>query len=271
MYPAYLHKIVFGSVITKFALGGKVISGLRIGSEGMYHGGEVEVVGVGDGKVFYNELDEHGGVEKYSLTASLKHFKDSFAEFPSDRFHNQYEGKNPAQVWNSWSPEQRHHFMVDHLGHPSKYENDFAWGNVKYSYFTKDSELKKAIDEHVSQGSYAKGGGIEGSFSADTDKWFDGMVKFAEEAKEHPAMQKLIELSEKEASKSNLLKFKKLVEGCDCPNHELKKNFLHQINKVLEQEYKKEFRFAFGGNRRGSGKVSAASEFFSMFNQAATY
>lgn len=266
MYPAYLHKIVFGSVITKFALGGKVISGLRIGSEGMYHGGEVEVVGVGDGKVFYNELDEHGGVEKYSLSAPLKEFKAFFAKFPdTHKFSNQYEGVTPEEVWNGWTPEQRHHFFVDHLGYDGKYDKSFAWGEKKYSEFSKESRVKKAINEHVSEGSYAKGGGIKNSFEADTDKWFDGMVKFAEEAKEHPTMQKLIELSEKDASKSNLLKFKKLVEGCDCPNPELKKNFLHQINKVLEKGYGEIFKNAFGD------APSAGESFFSLFNNAANY
>lgn len=120
-------------------------------------------------------------------------------------------------------------------------------------------------------GTYAKGGKISSSFNEDTDSWFDGLSELSSDMKGNEKMDKLLSISDKEASKENIEKFKSILEDCECPKPELKKNIINHLDKVLDSKYKNEFKNSFGGKRNSGGKTSAASEFLSMFNQAATY
>lgn len=120
-----------------------------------------------------------------------------------------------------------------------------------------------------------KGGSIK-PFSEQTGEWFDDLVDFATEHRTNETLQKLIDISEKTASKENLEKFKTVLNSCECPKPSLKKALLEQIDNILDVQYKKEFKFSFGGNKSGyvkvgGAKVSATSELFNMFNQASTY
>ena len=109
-------------------------------------------------------------------------------------------------------------------------------------------------------------------FSAHTDEWFDELVQYISVEKDiDPNFHKLVELAKKEATKANLEKFVEIMEGCKCTKPALKDKVLTHIRKVLKGEYKKEFKHQFGGKAGDVRKVSAASSFFDMFLQAATY
>lgn len=147
------------------------------------------------------------------------------------------------------------------------------WENVtkENSALMSDDDIEK-IKLNIKR-LYKEGGfvTVKSSFNNDTDTWFDGLADLSKEMKGNEKLEKLLSITNKAATKNNLTEFKKILKKCECPSPELKKNILSHLDKVLGQKYKKEFRFSFGGNRGSGGRASAASEFFSMFNQAATY
>lgn len=146
-------------------------------------------------------------------------------------------------------------------------------------YYFNDYMISSFIDKMIDDGyvvfdragKYAKGGKISSSFNEDTDSWFDGLSELSSDMKGNEKMDKLLSISDKEASKENIEKFKSILEDCECPKPELKKNIINHLDKILDSKYKNEFKNSFGGKRNSGGKTSAASEFLSMFNQAATY
>ena len=136
---------------------------------------------------------------------------------------------------------------------------------------SKARGVVRLTDEEGKKIEYSKGGNVTFTFSKDTDKWFDKFAEFAHENKGHETIIDLIKISEKEATRSNLEKFLKLIKGCECPEPEIKKAILSQLNKILDGKYIGEFKLSFGGKKGTHSKVSAGSEFFSMFFQAANY
>lgn len=119
---------------------------------------------------------------------------------------------------------------------------------------------------------YAKGGGLGNSFSNDTDEWFDFVAdnSGAEKFQSNEMFLKAIEITNKEATNVNLGKLRELILATPF-SKKVKDSLDNQIKKIIDGKYKGEFKFSFGGRRSGGGRTSAASEFFSMFNQAATY
>lgn len=75
---------------------------------------------------------------------------------------NNYEGKTPKEVWDSWNYDQKFHFLNDH-----KYDKSnplemsrFDLSDIadKSSYDELPKNIKLAISDHISEGQYAKGG-----------------------------------------------------------------------------------------------------------------
>ncbi len=118
---------------------------------------------------------------------------------------------------------------------------------------------------------FAKGGSTTAStFNHDKELWFDGLAEISEDMKGNETLDKMLAITQKPATKSNLEKFKEVMADCECPKPELKQAILNQINYILDEKYKSEFKNHFGGSPNDSTS-SAAKEFFSLFKQAATY
>lgn len=86
---------------------------------------------------------------------------------------NNYSGKTPEQVWNEWTADQREHFLRDHRIEIFGSQNEFEFSKVSYGYSHIDyKELSvmihriakaiiKALEKHISQRQYEKGGIIK--------------------------------------------------------------------------------------------------------------
>jgi hypothetical protein len=78
---------------------------------------------------------------------------------------NQYKGKTPEKVWNSWTSNQRIHFLQDHdanINAIHKKLRNFTEVNSEKWYTNLYRELPdaihRALSAHVNEGQYAKGG-----------------------------------------------------------------------------------------------------------------
>jgi hypothetical protein len=68
---------------------------------------------------------------------------------------NNYLGKGADEVWSDWTETQRMHFLLDHQIfelHPSK---------VMISFKELPPKVRIALIEHISEGQYAEGGGVD--------------------------------------------------------------------------------------------------------------
>ena len=81
-----------------------------------------------------------------------------------------YEGKTKEQVWNSWTEEQRIHFIKDH--DKNNLYNAEEEALLDYDDI-HDTALSDWIGEHMSMGSYSDGGGVSKSEKI-TYKIYDG-------------------------------------------------------------------------------------------------
>ncbi len=75
-----------------------------------------------------------------------------------------YGGQTAAQVWDAWTPQQRKHFLSDHKGKVKGKKtaiDKYVVSELPGKTF-KDIpvQYKKALEEHVKEGQYAKGGHI---------------------------------------------------------------------------------------------------------------
>lgn len=77
---------------------------------------------------------------------------------------NQYAGKEPEEVWQEMTNEQRTHFIEDH-----KWEFDLSVRNYG-EWDTLTNQQRDSITRHVHSGQYAKGGEI-GNFSVNDRKF----------------------------------------------------------------------------------------------------
>ena len=72
---------------------------------------------------------------------------------------NTYEGKTLKEVWDGMTKEQRKHFLKDH--YTSEAHNDEWREKVSKEEYGEIGALKMALEEHVKEGSYAKGGEVK--------------------------------------------------------------------------------------------------------------
>jgi hypothetical protein len=78
---------------------------------------------------------------------------------------NQYEGRTPEDIWDSYTKEQKLHFLYDHHEEINEYkgissEEGNPWFNVSYksNWANLDEDVKNRFANHVRGGQYAKGG-----------------------------------------------------------------------------------------------------------------
>jgi len=88
--------------------------------------------------------------------------KDEFAE--GGPIPNNYAGKTAEQVWDGWTEEQREHFLNDHGTRKFKGHAIKIWATKKYADFGNNKfdmlghQIKESLEDHISEGQYAKGG-----------------------------------------------------------------------------------------------------------------
>ena len=74
---------------------------------------------------------------------------------------NNYEGKTPSKIWNSWTEKQKEHFLSDHYlsntGH-TKIEVDYVERIKKSDYTELPINVVDDLKEHIKMGQYANGG-----------------------------------------------------------------------------------------------------------------
>ncbi len=86
------------------------------------------------------------------------------------KIENQYEGKTPAEVWNTWTVEQRLHFLNDHNKQlEKKYRYKGLEKVAEFSYDRVGVGLTGWVEDHIKAGQYAKGGS--------TDSWTSTPIK----------------------------------------------------------------------------------------------
>lgn len=81
---------------------------------------------------------------------------------------NQYIGKSAEDVWDAWTIQQREHFLADHDSKFKSADWDYdgdtplTWNYVakKYDHEELPHIVKMALDEHIQDGEYAKGGEV---------------------------------------------------------------------------------------------------------------
>jgi hypothetical protein len=81
---------------------------------------------------------------------------------------NQYEGREPQDIWDSYTKEQKLHFLYDHHEEINEYkgissEEENPWFNVSYksNWANLDEDVKNRFANHVRGGQYAKGGYVD--------------------------------------------------------------------------------------------------------------
>ena len=203
-----------------------------------------------------HHMEEGGSVhgsfaEYYAIHGGI------FGSYFSD--HKMAEGggvENRYQAWVGEKEEKGYPVFVRMSGYAANY---VGW------YKTDELAEKKAKDL-MKKNQMADGGGVRSEFGEDTDKWFDPMVSLMEKGVDEK-VKKIVALTDKDASKANVLKLEEMLSE----NQEIKDHLMEQIEKVKDNAYKKEFRFQYGGHRGSGGRSSSASELFSMIHQALTY
>lgn len=101
---------------------------------------------------------------------------------------NMYGGKTAEQVWDSWTESQRKHFCYDHelmdnvswktLKMSSEQLKRDNWGK-EFGDRTSWDWIKNVLQEHIEEGQYKNGGGVDMANKFPTTK--DGWEKFMDE------------------------------------------------------------------------------------------
>jgi hypothetical protein len=112
------------------------------------------------------------GTDKTYFAEELKFFKDEDEYAKGGKIKNQYDGRNPQDIWDNLSKEQRAHFIYDHKEEIEEYRgNNFGEltnQEIKEAYNSSydelDENIKSRFDNHTREGQYAKGGLAEGEW-----------------------------------------------------------------------------------------------------------
>ena len=158
--------------------GGKLNSGVyKIGnpvkiSPNLYEQKIVEIFDNGDistASDYGRKLSDFSGlnyptISKQQLDAQYKMADGGYMEH-GGAIKNQYEGRTPEDIWDSYTKEQKLHFLYDHHEEINEYkgissEEENPWFNVSYksNWANLDEDVKNRFANHVRGGQYAKGG-----------------------------------------------------------------------------------------------------------------
>lgn len=91
---------------------------------------------------------------------------------------NNYQGKSPAEVWDSWSVAQREHFISDHSHKVENKTETWRYVMAEVPNRTFDNipyNIKKVVEEHVKTGQYKEGGVVS---NADKEMFFNYCKEF---------------------------------------------------------------------------------------------
>ena len=113
-----------------------------------------------------------------------------------------------------WDREGIDKELGDRLSSASKQLGESAY------VFAQDGKV------YIDGGDYAKGGGIGSIFSSDTDTWFDGLAELSEKIKGENDIEKLLAITNKQATKLNLEKLKVELKKSKSINAELNKKIV---------------------------------------------
>jgi hypothetical protein len=123
-------------------------------------------------------IDMYGDDEQIAWQEAYEDFKDDFYDKKRkeiDSFEdggymanggsikNQYESREPEDVWNNLSIDQRQHFIYDHADQIEELKGkELTSMEIKNAYNSKwiglDPWIKNRFENHVREGQYAKGG-----------------------------------------------------------------------------------------------------------------
>jgi antirestriction protein len=92
-----------------------------------------------------------------------------------EKIPNNYLGKSPIEIWNTWSIDQRKHFLDDHSNYIDRLINNDTsikkgisistiynpYVSSKQKYVSLNKNVKQAIKDHIKEGQYEDGGGID--------------------------------------------------------------------------------------------------------------
>jgi hypothetical protein len=167
----------------KFTDGGRVKtikeSDIKVGAKFELLNGEIIEIT----RLFKENIDQdwcefiRDGETKENSVNALKNFINNWRAEKKyangggvDSIPNNYEGKSPKDIWDSWSKEQRKHFLYDHQSDAR--DSDEVRGSKGY-YYSDDidkwvemewnelpSWMKNLVFEHTDNGQYAIGGGV---------------------------------------------------------------------------------------------------------------
>ena len=102
-------------------------------------------------------------IERASTDISdVTHYLDGKTEYAKGgKIDNQYEGRSDSDIWNSWTKEQKYHFLDDHNDEfPQIGRNEKKiLQNVEYNNIL-NADIEDSLKRHIRQGQYAKGGNI---------------------------------------------------------------------------------------------------------------
>jgi hypothetical protein len=117
----------------------------------------------------YKDVESHPGLSKFKSELEKHISEGQYAK--GGPIKNQYAGKTAKQVWDSWTSEQRQHFIGDHevLSPFKKQNNDVS--NLTWDKLPANVEgiyIKGVISQHVSQGQYGLGGWLKSKFGKKT-------------------------------------------------------------------------------------------------------
>jgi hypothetical protein len=102
-----------------------------------------------------------GKMQRASTDMSdVTHYFDGMTEYAKGgKIDNQYEGRSDSDIWNSWTKEQKYHFLDDHNDEfPQIGRNEKKiLQNVEYNNIL-NADIEDSLKRHIRQGEYAKGG-----------------------------------------------------------------------------------------------------------------
>jgi len=194
-----------------------------------------------------------GKIERASTDISdVTHYLDGKTEYAKGgKIDNQYEGRSDSDIWNSWSKEQKYHFLDDHNDEFPQIERGEKQmlQNVEYNDI-KIERVYDSLKRHIKQGEYANGG-----MMADGSSIYDGMSEkefltkywganvFIENPSEHFDIKKM--------SSSNDDKIDKFIEELKREGYSIKKKSYSDFTSVMGVKNK----MADGGMFADGGKV----------------
>jgi hypothetical protein len=111
-------------------------------------------------KLISMEFVEESG-EGYKLTQKGANYRrENYNKYAKGgAIENQYEGRNAEDIWDSWTKEQKMHFLDDHndeFQNVNRGEKRIL-SSLNFSDI-EDDKIVKSLQIHLKQGQYAKGG-----------------------------------------------------------------------------------------------------------------